>query len=92
MQAHTVAIKITIDNRDIRNPVAKVIVGLIGVAILAIVLLAVFLLLLPFVWFAVLAIFVVTLGLLALMPAILTQQNRDQGHVIRPRLREKKRE
>jgi uncharacterized membrane protein len=57
-------IKITIDDHEVKNPFAKAIVGLIAIAILLIVLVGVFLLLLPFLWFAVLSIVLLVLVLL----------------------------
>ena len=83
-----VGIKITIDSREIRNPLAKAIVGVSAVVILLAVLIGVFLLLLPFIWFAVLSILLLMLALLlAVSGSFATRIRRD---VTKPALEDKK--
>lgn len=76
------SIKVTINSREVKNPVARFILTLIGLLIFIVVFVLTFFLLLPFVWFLVLSLVLVLLAIIAVVPKLISHYriiSGDQG-------------
>lgn len=67
------AIKITTNNQEIKNPVARFLITLLGLAVFLVLFILIFFVLLPFVWFMVLSIILALLVLMAVSPKLISQ-------------------
>lgn len=67
------AIKITINNQEIKNPVARFLITMLGLAVFLVLFILIFFVLLPFVWFMVLSIILALLVLMAVLPKLISQ-------------------
>lgn len=68
-----VAIKVTIDSREVKNPLAKAIIALVGVVILLVLLAATFFLALPLIWFVGLSMLMLVLALSVAAPTLVSR-------------------
>lgn len=67
------AIKITINNQEIKNPVARFLITLLGLAVFLVLFMLIFFVLLPFVWFMVVSIILALLVFTAISPKLISQ-------------------
>ena len=65
------ALKITIDGREVSHPLARAVLALLGAVVLFVVFAVVLFIALPLIWFAVLALLMLILGLLVLAPRLI---------------------
>ncbi len=64
------SIKITINNNEIKNPIARFLITLLGIVALLLVLIVVFFLFLPLMWFALLSIILVFAAVILSAPRL----------------------
>lgn len=67
------SIKITINNREINNPIARFIISLLGLLIAILVSVVLFFLLLPLIWFVILTVLLVMLSLVIAAPKLVAR-------------------
>lgn len=65
-------IKITIDSREVKNPLAKFLITLVGVVMFFVIFVVVFFLTFPLIWFMVLSMLVLIFTLLIAMPILIS--------------------
>lgn len=66
-------IKITINNKDVKNPIARLLISVLGLVIALLVFALLFFLLLPLIWFSVLTLALVMLTLFLAMPKLVNR-------------------
>jgi protein-S-isoprenylcysteine O-methyltransferase Ste14 len=65
-------IKITVNNDEIKNPLARVLLSLLGIVLLLLVVIVVFFIVLPLMWFALLSIIVFLTAIFLSIPRIIS--------------------
>ncbi len=65
------SIKITINSQDVKNPLIRFILGLIGLVIFIVVIAVLFFLILPLVWFAILYMLILASTLWVVLPKLI---------------------
>lgn len=66
-------ISITIDDHEVKNPIAKLLISLFVLVIFLAVFIVLFFLVLPFIWFAVLSILLAMLAIIVVAPKVIHQ-------------------
>jgi len=67
------SVKLTVNNQEIKNPIAKFLMTLVGLMIFLVVLVFVFFLLFPLIWFWVVSLMLLLFTLLGALPKLKNQ-------------------
>jgi sensor histidine kinase YesM len=78
-------VNITINNREVKNPVARFLIALLGLVVVLLIFTLLFFLILPFIWFVVLTILLVISTIFLTAPKLISTYrvillNREQDH------------
>ena len=65
------AMKITINGNEVKNPLARLVFALLGGIVLFIAIAFMLFILLPLIWFAVLSVLILLIGLLSIIPRLI---------------------
>ena len=66
-------INVTIDDQEVKNPIARFLISLLVLVILFAVFIVLFFLVLPFIWFSVLSILLAMLAVIFVAPTVIHQ-------------------